>query len=199
MLSLNEAPKAHVFCYSFNVLLFSKNQTRLLCQISKALFIVKLALYVQPLCLLIHNNFLVFNISGNCWKSSHNLWTLPNHNSRSLEGLGFRACYSASAQSPTTPFWKPNVLGEVQESVLFEIRDKSLCVKLVITSLVEHNLNQQISISHFRFFNSTCKVTSMKVLVHLRLSLTQPYHTSGCWGFLSLQFRWNFICLHVFR
>jgi len=50
ILSLNEAPKAHVFCYSFNVLLFSKNQIRLLCQISKACSIVKLALYVQPLC-----------------------------------------------------------------------------------------------------------------------------------------------------
>jgi len=35
----------------------------------------------------------------------------------SLEGLGFRACYSVSAQSPTAPFWKPNVLGELQESV----------------------------------------------------------------------------------
>jgi len=40
ILSLNEAPKAHVFCYSFNVLLFSKNYIRLLCQISKALSIV---------------------------------------------------------------------------------------------------------------------------------------------------------------
>jgi len=36
-LSLNEAPKAHYFvlCYSFKVLLFSKNQIRLLCQTSK--------------------------------------------------------------------------------------------------------------------------------------------------------------------
>ena len=72
----------------------------------------KLALWLQSLCLLLHNNFLVFIISDDCWKSSHNLWTLPNHNSQagSLEGLGFRACYSASAQSPTAPFWKPNFL-----------------------------------------------------------------------------------------
>jgi len=38
--------------------------------------------------------------------------------------------------------------------------DKSLRVKLVIVSLLEHNLNQQIS--HFRFFNSTRKVRSDK-------------------------------------
>ena len=36
--------------------------------------------------------------------------------------------------------------------------DKSLRVKLVIVSLLEHNLNQQIS--HFRSFNSTHKVSS---------------------------------------
>jgi len=34
--------------------------------------------------------------------------------------------------------------------------DKSLRVKLVIVSLLEHNLNQRIS--HFRSFNSTRKV-----------------------------------------
>jgi len=27
----------------------------------------------------------------------------------------------------------------------------------------------------------------------------QCYQTSGIWAFSSLQFRWNFICLHVFR
>jgi len=134
-LSLYEAPKAFllffllVFCYSFNILLFGKNQIGLLCQIPKAFSTIKFALYVQSLCLLLHNNFLVFNMSDNCWKSSHNLWTLPNHNSWSLEGVGFRACYSASVQSPTAPFWKSNVLGELQESVLFEMMDKSLCVK----------------------------------------------------------------------
>jgi len=36
--------------------------------------------------------------------------------------------------------------------------DKSLRVKLVIVSLLEHNLNQQIS--HFRSFNSPRKVRS---------------------------------------
>ena len=142
--SLNKARKAYYFFwYSFNVLLFSKNQIRLLCQTPNAFSTVKLALYVQSLCLLLHNKFLVFNNSDNCWKSSHNLWTLPNHNSRTLEGLGFRACHSASAQSPTAPFWKPNVLGELQESVLFEMTDKSLRVKLVIVGLLEHNLTRK--------------------------------------------------------
>jgi len=36
--------------------------------------------------------------------------------------------------------------------------DKSLRVQLVIMSLLEHNLNQQIS--HFRSFNSTRNVRS---------------------------------------
>jgi len=44
----------------------------------------------------------------------------------------------------------------VQESVPFEVTDKSLRVKLVIVSLLEHNLNQRIS--HFRSFNYTRKV-----------------------------------------
>jgi len=79
--------------------------------LQKVFSTVKLALYVQSLCLLLHN-FLVFNISDNFWKSSHNLWTLLNQNSWSLEDLGFRACYSTFAQSPTAPFWEPNVLGE---------------------------------------------------------------------------------------
>jgi len=81
-------------------------------------------------------------------------------------------------------FCKPNVLGDLQESVPFEMTDKSLPVKL-IASLLEHNLNQRIS--HFRSLHA--KLTLMKVLVHLRLNLTQPYHTSGSWDFLSLQFR----------
>jgi len=56
-LSPNEAPKAHyfVFCYSFNVLLFRKNQIRLLCQTPKAFSTINLPLYVQSLCLLLHN------------------------------------------------------------------------------------------------------------------------------------------------
>ena len=85
------------------------------------------------------------------------IWTLPINNSRSPEGVGFRACYSAPAESLTAPFRKLNVLGELQESALFEMTDKSLRVKLVIVSLIEHNLNQQISLVNFRSFNSTRK------------------------------------------
>jgi len=92
-----------VFCCSFKVLVFSKNQIRLLCQTPKLFQLQNPGLCVQSLWLMLHNNFLVFNID-NCWKRSHNLWTLPNHNSRSLGDLGFRACYSASAQSPTPRF-----------------------------------------------------------------------------------------------
>ena len=77
------------FCYSFKVLLFSKNQIRLLCKKPNAFSTVKLALCVQSLCLLPHDNFFVFNTSDNCWKSSHNLWTLPNHNFRVTWGLRF--------------------------------------------------------------------------------------------------------------
>jgi len=36
--------------------------------------------------------------------------------------------------------------------------DKSLCVELVIASLLEHNLNQQISPFNFCSFNPTRKV-----------------------------------------
>jgi len=50
-------------------------------------------------------------------------------------------------------FW---LLGKLRESALFEIKDKSIRVKLVIVSLLEHNLNKQIS--HFRSFNSIRKV-----------------------------------------
>ena len=78
----------------------------------------------------------------------------------------------------------PNVLGDLQESVLFEMTDKSLFVELVIASLLEHNLNQQIS--HFRSFNSTRKVNT--VLVHLRVNLTWPYQRQVV-GLFSLQFR----------
>ena len=111
-----------VFCFSFNVPLFRKNQTRLLCQTPNAFSTVKLTLCVQSLCLLPHNNFFVFNIGDNCWKRSHNLWTLSNHNSRSLDGLGFRACYSASAQSPTARFENQTawLLGRLKESSLWD-------------------------------------------------------------------------------
>jgi len=51
--------------------------------------------------------------------------------------------------------------------------DKSLGVKLVIVSLLEQSLNQQIS--HFRSFHLHAKFVVMKILVHLRVNLTQPY------------------------
>jgi len=54
--------------------------------------------------------------------------------------------------------------------------EKSLRVKPVIVSSLEHNFNQQIS--HFRYFNSTRKGSIDESLVHLRLNLTQPYQTS---------------------
>jgi len=49
-------------------------------------------------------------------------------------------------------------MGELQESVPLEMTDKSLRVKLVIVSLLEHNLNQRIS--HFRSFDSTRRVNT---------------------------------------
>jgi len=100
-------------------------------------------------------------------------------NPGSLEGLGFRAWYSASAQSPTAPFWKPNVLGELQESVPFEMMDKSLCVTLVIVSLLEHNLNQRIS--HFRSFNSARKVNIDESIGSFTFKPDIAYQPSGSW------------------
>jgi len=196
-LSLNEAPKAHYFYFLLLIQSSGVQQksNKATLPNTKTFSAVILALCVQSLRLVLHNNFLVFNISDNCLKSSHNLWTLPNHNSRSLEGLGFQACYSTSAQSPTAPFWKPNVLGELQERVPFESTDESLRDKLVIVSLLEHTLNQRIT--HFRSFNSTRKVNTEESF--LPLNLTQSYQTSGNCTFLSLQFGWNFICLHVYR
>jgi len=112
-LSLNEAPKAHYFCFLLLIQSSDVQQksNKATLPNTKTFSAVKLVLCVQSLCLLLHNIFLVFNISDNCWKSSHNLWTLPNHNSRSLEGLGFRACYSASLnllppRFENQTFWK---------------------------------------------------------------------------------------------
>jgi len=66
-------------------------------------------------------------------------------------------------------------------SALFEMMDKSFRIKLVIVSLLEHNLKQQIS--HFRSFNSTCNKSFGS------FTLKSDYQTSGSWAFLSLQFR----------
>jgi len=138
----------------------------------------------------------VFNISDNCWKSSHNLWTSPNHNSRSLEGLGFRACYSASAQYPTARFETQTFWGNY--SRVFSLRWRINHFALNLLSWVCLNI---IKINKYDIFVLTlyAKFAVTKILVHLRLNLTQPYQTSSSWALLLLQFRWKFICLHVFR
>jgi len=48
-------------------------------------------------------------------------------------------------------------VGKLQDSVLYEMTDKSLRFKLVIVSLLEHNSNQQISLFNVRSFKSTRK------------------------------------------
>jgi len=48
---------------------------------------------------------------------------------------------------------KPKRVSGTTGSVPCEMADKSLCVKLVIVSLLEHSLNQRTS--HFRFVSST--------------------------------------------
>jgi len=52
------------------------------------------------------------------------------------------------------PFWKLNVLEELQESVLTEIKDKSLRVKLAVVSLLEHNLNSTRKVNIDESFGS---------------------------------------------
>jgi len=68
ILSLNEAPKAH-YC-SFLLLIQSsavqQESNKATLSNTKTFSTVKLALCVQSLCLLLHNNFLVFNFSDNC-------------------------------------------------------------------------------------------------------------------------------------
>jgi len=84
ILLLNEALKAHYFCFLLLIQSSAVQQksNKATLPNTKTFSTVRLALCVQSLCLLLHNNFLVFNISDKCWKSSHNLWTLPNPNSR---------------------------------------------------------------------------------------------------------------------
>ena len=76
--------KAHYFCFLLLIQSSAVQQksNKAALPNTKTFSPVKLALCVQSLCLLLHNNFLVFNISDSCWKSSRNLWTLPNHKSR---------------------------------------------------------------------------------------------------------------------
>jgi len=59
--------------------------------------------------------------------------------------------------------------------------DISLRVKLASVSLLEHNLNQQIS--HLVVLTLHVKFALTKILVRIRLNLTQPYQTSGSWAF----------------
>jgi len=91
ILSLNEAPKAHYFCFLLLIQSSAVQQksNKATLPNTKTFSTVKLALCVQSLCSLLHNNFLVFNISDNCWKSSRTLWTLPNHKSRVTWGFRF--------------------------------------------------------------------------------------------------------------
>jgi len=79
--------------------------------------------------------------------------------------------------------------GELEESVLLEMMDKSLRVKLVMASLLEHNVNQQISLFHLRSFNSTRKVNVDESFVSHTFNPDTAYQTPSCWAGLSLQFR----------
>jgi len=156
-LSLNEAPKAHYFCFLLLIQSSAVQQksNKATLPNTKTFSTVKLALCAQSLCLLLHNNLLVFNISDNCWKRSHNLWTLPNHNSRVTWGLRFPSKLQRVRSISYRPVLKTKRSGGTT-GVPFEMTDKSLRVRLVIVRLLAHNLNQQIS--HFRSFNSTRKV-----------------------------------------
>jgi len=107
-LSLNEAPKAHYFCFLLLIWKFcwSQKANKATLPNTKTFSTVKLALCVQSLCLLLHNNFLVFNISDNCWKSLHNLWALPNHNSRFTWGFRLASMLQRIRSISYRPFLK---------------------------------------------------------------------------------------------
>jgi len=68
----------------------------------------------------------------------------------------------------------------------------ALRFKLVIVSLLERNLNQQISLLIFMLLILHAQLTLTKNLFYLHLSLTQPYQTSSSWAFfiiaISLKF-----------
>jgi len=123
-LSLNEAPKDRftkrraLFCFLLLIQSSAVQQksSRSTLPNNKTFSTVKLALCMQSLCLLVHNIFLVFNISDNCWKNSHNLLMLPNHNSRVT--LGFR--FPSMLQLVHPIFYRPvlrtpNVLGNYRK------------------------------------------------------------------------------------
>jgi len=87
------------------------------------------------------------------------------------------------------PHLKTKRSGELQESVLFEMMDESLRVKLVMVSLLEHNVNQQISLFNLRSFNSTRRVNVDESFVAYTFKPDTAYQTPSCWACLSLQFR----------
>ena len=67
-LSLNEAPKAHYFCFLLLIQSSAVQQksNKATLPNTTTFSTVILALCEQSLCSLLHNNFLVFNISDNC-------------------------------------------------------------------------------------------------------------------------------------
>jgi len=159
--SLNEEPKAQYFCFlqliQSSAVQQKSNKTTL--PNTKTFSTAKLTMCVQTLCLLLNNNIFVFNISDDCWKSSHNLWTLPNHKSRVTWGSRFPSMLQHVRSISYQPVWKTKRSGETTGKcflVPFEMTDKSFRVKLVIVSLLENNSNQRIW--HFRSFKSTHKV-----------------------------------------
>ena len=160
-LSLNEAPKAHYFCFLLLIQSSAVHQKSIKATLpnTKTFFTVNLALCAQSLYLLLHNNFLVFNISDNCWKSSHNLLMLPNRNSRVTWVFRFPSMLQRVCSMSYRPVLKTKRSGGTTGKcslVPFEMTDKSLRVKLVIVSLLEHNSNKRIW--QFRSFKSTRKV-----------------------------------------
>ena len=112
-LSPNEAPKVHYFCFLLPIQSSAVQQksNKATFPNNKTFSTVKLALCVQSLCLLLHNNILLFNISDNCWKSSHNLWTLPNHNSRVTWGFRLQSMLQLVRSIFFRPFLKTKCSG----------------------------------------------------------------------------------------
>ena len=110
ILSLNEAPKAHRFCFLLLIQhsAVQRKSNKATLPNTKNFFNCKTRV-VRIIAVFIASQYF-FSFQHlwycNCWKSLHNLWTLPNHNSRSLEDLDFRACHSASAQSFYRPVFK---------------------------------------------------------------------------------------------
>jgi len=83
--------------------------------------------------------------------SSHNKWTLANHHSQLLEGLDFRVCYRGSGQTRAAACWKINVFRKLQETVLFEMTNEALHVKLIIGII---NLIDPANL-HFLFYTQS--------------------------------------------